>query len=57
MNLKPTVIALSLMAALSSASALTVQDIGAATVSYDETTTLGLLSSWFSSDATHGFTW
>ena len=57
MKLKPIVIALSLLAALSSASALTVQDIGPATVSYDETTTLGVLSSWFSSGTTYGFTW
>lgn len=57
MNLKPTVIALSLIAALSSASALTMQDIGPATVSYDETTTLGFLSSWFSSGTTYGFSW
>lgn len=57
MKLKPTVIALSLLAALSSASALTVQNIGPATLTYDETTTLGFLSSWFSSGSTYGFTW
>ena len=57
MKLKPTVISLSLLAAVSSVSAVTVQNIGPATVTYDETTTLGPLSSWFSSGTTYGFTW
>ena len=57
MKLKPTVIAMSLLAAVSSVSAVTVQNIGPATVTYDETTTLGSLSSWFSSGTTYGFTW
>ena len=57
MKLKPTVIALSLLAAVSSVSAITVQNIGPATVTYDETTSLGFLSSWFSSGTTYGFSW
>ena len=57
MKLKPTVIALSMLAAVSSVSAITVQNIGPATVTYDETTLLGSLSSWFSSGTTYGFSW
>lgn len=57
MKLKPTVIALSLLAAVSSVSAITVANIGPATVTYDETTTLGFLAGSFSSGNNYGFSW
>lgn len=57
MNLKPVFAAALLVFGMSTASAITSQDIGPATVSYDETTSFGWLSSWFSSGNTYGFTW
>ncbi len=57
MKLKPTVMALSMLAAVSSVSAMTVAHIGPATVTCDETTTLGFLSGSFSSGNNDGFSW
>ena len=57
MNFKPIFAAVVLITGMSAASALTSQDIGPATVSYDENTDFGFLSSWFSSATTYGFTW
>lgn len=57
MKLKPVFAAVALVFGVSAASALTVQDIGPATVTYDETTAFGGLSSWFSSGSTYGFSW
>jgi hypothetical protein len=49
--------ALALLCATSLASANVTQDNGAYTLSYDETTDFGYLSSWFTSNPTHGFSW
>ncbi|MGN6831212.1 PEP-CTERM sorting domain-containing protein [Paucibacter sp. M5-1] len=58
MKLLLSAAALGLALGASSASALVVQDNGAYTLSYDETTSLGYLSSWFSSsNDTYGFSW
>lgn len=57
MNAKPVLAAVVLISGMSGASALTSQNIGPATVSYDETTSFGFLSSWFSSATVYGFTW
>lgn len=57
MKLKSVVVALSVMLGASSASAMTVLNAGPYSVNYDETTTLGFISSWFSSGSTYGFTW
>lgn len=57
MMLKPVLATASLLLAVSAASATTVSDIGAATVTYDETTPLGFIAGSFSSSATYGFHW
>ncbi|MBL8414116.1 MAG: PEP-CTERM sorting domain-containing protein [Propionivibrio sp.] len=58
MKLKPVVVALSLMAGVSAASATTIFDAGPYTLSYDETTTFGFLASSFSSSGnSYGFSW
>lgn len=57
MKLKPILAAVVLVFGVSAASAWTSQDIGPATVSYDENTDFGWLSSWFSSATTYGFSW
>jgi len=57
MNLKPVFAAVLLLAGASNASAITSLDLGPATVTYDETTGFGGLSSWFSSGNTYGFAW
>lgn len=57
MNLKPIFAAVALVFGVSAASAVVVQDIGPATVTYDETTDFGYLASWFSSATTYGFSW
>lgn len=58
MKLLLSAAALGLALGASSASALVVQDNGAYTLSYDETTSLGYLASSFSSsDGTYGFSW
>lgn len=56
MQFKPLVVALALVSGLSSASAVTV-DLGQYTLSYDDSTLFGGLSSSFSSDSTFGFAW
>jgi hypothetical protein len=57
MKLKPALVAFALVSGMSAASALTSLDIGPATVDYDENTSFGFISSWFSSGNTYGFTW
>lgn len=57
MNFKPVFAAVLLVSGVSAASAITSLDLGPATVSYDETTTFGSISSWFSSALTYGFSW
>ena len=57
MNLKPVAAAALLAATLSSASAMSSLNLGPATVVYDETTSFGFISSWFSSAVTYGFSW
>ena len=57
MMLKPAFAAAVLTLAMSVASATTVADLGAATVTYDETTTLGGISGSFSSSTSYGFHW
>jgi hypothetical protein len=57
MKLKPVVAAALLVFGLSAASATTSLDIGPATITYDETTDFGWISSWFSSATSYGFSW
>lgn len=57
MKFKSVVVALSLMASVSTASAAS-QDIGPATLFYDDSTSFGFLAGWFSSsDNKYGFSW
>lgn len=57
MSLKPLFAALTLVGLSSLASANVSQNNGPYTLTYDETTGFGRLSSWFSSDPRHGFSW
>jgi hypothetical protein len=58
MKLKPLVAAVALLGGISAASATTSLNAGPYTVSYDETTSFGYLSSWFSSSGDmYGFSW
>lgn len=57
MMLKPAFAAAALTLAMSVASAASVADLGAATVTYDETTALGGISGSFSSSTSYGFHW
>lgn len=57
MKLKPLVVALSLLTGVAASSAATSLDAGPYTVNYDESTSFGFISSWFSSGSTYGFTW
>ena len=57
MKLKPAAVAISLLFGVSAASAIVVQDIGPATVTYDEKTTLASLSSWSSVGSNYSFAW
>ena len=57
MKFKPTLLALAGVMALQSAQALEVVDVGAFTVTYDETSSLGFLSGWYTSLGQQGFEW
>lgn len=57
MNLKPTTVAIALLLGVSAASAMVVQNIGPATVTYDATTTLASLSGWSSGGSIYSFAW
>jgi hypothetical protein len=57
MKFKPTSVAIALLFGVSAASAMVVQNIGPATVTYDETTTLASLASWSSSGSNYRFAW
>lgn len=57
MNFKTVTAAIALASLTSLASATVTQDNGPYTLSYDETTSFNSLTSWFSSNPTHGFTW
>ena len=57
MQLKPAIAAIALLSAVSAASALTMENNGAYTVEYDETTLFGGLSGSFTSALEHGFNW
>lgn len=57
MQLKPIIAAIALVSGMTAASAMVSQDIGPATISYDETTSFGTLSSWFSAGNSYGFSW
>jgi hypothetical protein len=57
MQIKPILAGLAMLCTVPMASALVVQDNGEYTISYDDSTDFGGLSSWFSSGSTLGFTW
>jgi hypothetical protein len=57
MKLKPVVAAVVLLSGISAASAITSQDNGPYTITFDETTSFGSLSGWFGSGDSYGFNW
>ena len=57
MKLKSALVAASLILAVSAASATTVFDVGGATLTYDETTTLGSTNGSFNGFQFEGFSW
>ncbi len=57
MKLKPVFVAASLLLAVSAASADTSFDVGGATVTYDESTTLGFTNGSFNGFQFEGFSW
>lgn len=57
MKLKPALVAASLLLAVSAASATTSFDVGGATLTYDETTSLGFTNESFNSFQSEGFNW
>lgn len=57
MKLSPLFAGLALASSLLPASALVVQDNGSYTLSYDDSSDLGGLSSWFTSSNSAGFQW
>ena len=57
MQLRPIIAAVALVSGMTAASAMVSLDIGPATISYDETTSFGFLSSGFSAGNTYGFGW
>jgi hypothetical protein len=57
MKFKPTAVAIALLYGAAAASAMVVQNIGPATVTYDEITTLASLEGWSNSGSTYKFAW
>ena len=58
MQTKSIAVAAALLCAIGAASALTTEDFGSHTVSYNEGTQFGFLSSWFTAgDGAAGFSW
>lgn len=57
MQFKPTLIALAATLGIGSAQALDVVNVGAFTLSYDESSDLGWVSGWYSASGWQGFEW